>query len=95
MQHNSREEVRASSHVVVDKVLVGLLGSKVFVRIRPKQIAHESMGWRFAETVDLYVKSVSSQSLEEDQANYSHFASHLGFAAPERDLRGCRGTVCS
>jgi hypothetical protein len=48
-----REEVRATPDVVVNEVFPGLLLSELFQRIRPENVAHEAMSWRFAETVDL------------------------------------------
>jgi hypothetical protein len=47
------EKVGASSDVVVYKELGSLLLAKLFQWIGPKNVTHETMGRRFAETVNL------------------------------------------
>ena len=48
-----RKEVGTTSNVVVDKIFLRLLLTKVFQRIRPQYIAHEPMGRWFSKSVDL------------------------------------------
>ena len=48
-----REEVRASSHVVVGEEFLSLLLAKVFARVGPEDIAHQTVIWWFAESVNL------------------------------------------
>lgn len=53
------EEVRATSHVIVDKVFGGFFLTKFFQWISPKDIAHQAMGGGFSETINLgIVRSV-------------------------------------
>ena len=48
-----REEVRATSHMIVDEELSGLLLAELFQRICPKYVAQEAVSGRFMETIDL------------------------------------------
>ena len=48
-----REEVGASADVVVHEILGCLLLSKLLEWIGPEDVAHKSLGWWFAEAVDL------------------------------------------
>lgn len=47
------EEVRASSNVIVQEIVAGLLLAKVFERISPEDITHKTLSRRLAETVNL------------------------------------------
>ena len=47
------EEVGASAYVVVHEVLGCLLLAELFEWVGPEDVAHESLGWWLAETVDL------------------------------------------
>jgi hypothetical protein len=48
-----REKVRASSNVVVQEIVAGLLLAKIFKRVGPKDITHKALGRRLTETVNL------------------------------------------
>jgi hypothetical protein len=50
---DAREEVGATADVVVHKAVVVLLVAKLFERVGPQDVAHQSVRRRFAETVDL------------------------------------------
>ena len=52
-QSNIREEVRASSYVIVNKTVGSLFLTKVFDGVRPQDITHETLGGWLAEAVDL------------------------------------------
>jgi hypothetical protein len=54
-----REEVRASTDVVVDEEIIGLLLTKLFQGIGPEDVAHEAVCGRLPETVNL-VESAGS-----------------------------------
>lgn len=49
----SREEVRAASDVVMDKAFVGLLLTEIFNRVRPENVAHETLSGRLTEAINL------------------------------------------
>lgn len=46
------EKIRAASNVVVNEELLRFLLAKLFKRIRPENVAHQAMSWRFSEAVD-------------------------------------------
>lgn len=48
-----REEIRASTDVVVYKEIVGLLLSKLLKRVGPEDVAHEAVRRWFSETINL------------------------------------------
>ena len=48
-----REEVGATSNVIVDEVLPSLFLAEFFQRICPEYVAHKAMSGWFAESVDL------------------------------------------
>jgi hypothetical protein len=52
-RRDKREEVGATSDVVVDEALVARLVSKVLQWICPQQVAHESVRRRLSEPVNL------------------------------------------
>lgn len=62
------EKVRAASDMVVQEVIAGLFLAKVLKRVSPEDVAHEPLGRRLPESVNLVVmvsyngKGVSSQS---------------------------------
>jgi len=47
------EEVRATADIIVDKELLRLFLSEVFQRIRPQDVAHQSVSWGFAKSINL------------------------------------------
>lgn len=47
------KEIRATSHVIVDKILRSLFLAKFLKRISPKNITHQSVGRRLSETINL------------------------------------------
>lgn len=47
-----REKVRATTDVVMDEEIRGFFLTKFFKGIRPEDVAHQPVGWRFAETVN-------------------------------------------
>lgn len=49
--------------MVVNEALVCLFRSKVFQWVRPEQIAHEPMRWRFSKAIDLKGGSGSEGSI--------------------------------
>lgn len=65
----ARKEERATSDMIVNEALVCLFSSKVFEWIGPKKITHESMSWRFTETVDLrrFEEKKRKEKIEESQ----------------------------
>ena len=61
--YNIREEVRASSYVVVDKAVRRLLLTEVFDRVGPENVAHETLRRGLAEPVNLSVWRMMSWGL--------------------------------
>lgn len=49
-----REEVRATSDMVVQEVVAGLFLTKVFEGIGPEDVAHETLRRRLAETINAF-----------------------------------------
>jgi hypothetical protein len=39
--------------VIVQEAICGLLRPKVLYRVRPKDITHQTLRWRFAESIEL------------------------------------------
>lgn len=52
-EENARKEVGATADMVVHKAFVVLLVAKLFERVGPQDVAHQSVRRRLAETVDL------------------------------------------
>lgn len=48
-----REEIRAASDVVVNKVPAAPLLAEILTGVRPEQITHQAVGRRLSETVEL------------------------------------------
>lgn len=49
--HEANEEY--PPNMVMDKILLRLFTAEILQRIGPKDVAHQSVGWRFTESVDL------------------------------------------
>lgn len=98
-RRDSREEIRASSDVVVDEALVRCLVSKVFQRVGPEKIAHDSVGGRLSESIDLGKtmerKDVSAELYERQKVGYSPLEDHPECGDQATDLRGYKGIVYS
>jgi hypothetical protein len=52
-QRDLREEIRATSHVIMQEALRCLFCSEVFDRVCPENIAHQTMCRWLAESIDL------------------------------------------
>jgi hypothetical protein len=50
---SARVKKGTATNVVVQEMLVGLFGAKVFGGISPEHVAHEPMRWRFTEPIKL------------------------------------------
>lgn len=50
---DAREEIRASTDVIMQEAICRLLCSKILCGIGPQDVAHEALRGRFAEAVDL------------------------------------------
>lgn len=86
----SRKEERATSDMIVNEALVCLFSSKVFEWIGPKKITHESMSWRFTETVDLrrFEEKKRKERIEKVRGNrFENFrSSHTTGSSSQRFL---------
>ena len=52
-----REEIRASADVVVDEEIVRFLLAELFERVSPKNVAHQAVGGRLPEAINLRMVS--------------------------------------
>jgi len=53
MEQNLREEVRETSQMVVLEALRWNFLPEIFCRVRPQDVAHQSLCWWFLEAIDL------------------------------------------
>lgn len=71
-----REKVRTSTDIIVDEEIRSFFLTKFFERIRPEDVAHQPVGWGFAETVDTseVVKSLQlrAQTAVDTQELFIH-----------------------
>lgn len=88
-----REEVRATSNMVVQEVVAGLFLAKVFEGIGPEDVTHETLGGRLAEAINL--GNVSRKSADVKANQYARFLGHREYGARGSGHRECRGTACS
>jgi hypothetical protein len=79
--------------MVVQEVVAGLFLAKVFKGIGPEDVAHETLGGRLAETVNL--GNVNRKSLHTKGNQYARFLGHRECGARGSGHHEYRGTACS
>lgn len=87
--------------MVVQEVIVGLFLAEVLERVGPEDVAHEALGRRFPEAIDLCRCQSAEKGMgkmpqyKERRGICSRFGGRPEYAIQGSDRHGYTGTACS